>query len=123
MEATSRFITAPDLDFSFNYKILLVGATDDDIARITFFCKHSDIAVDIYLHDGGVEQQGWLMNVLDDANIALVRIPENSTPIAHLLLTNLKTVAFYEPAPANSRFKDPLAFFEWYVQNAGKSSS
>ena len=122
MEAVSRFITAPDLDFTFNYKVLLVGASDDDIARITFFCKHSDIAVDIYLHDGTVGQQGWLMNVLDNVNIALVRSCEDDNPVVQMLMLNHKTVPFYDTPTVGARFRDPLSFFEWYSQHAGKSS-
>jgi hypothetical protein len=124
MEAVSRFITAPDLDYGLSYRVLIVGATDDDIARITFFCKHSDIAVDIYLHDGNVENQGWLMNVVDQVEVILLRTSKQPSPVERLLMQNYKTIPFYEPElPVSTRFKTPLAFFEWYSENAGKSSS
>lgn len=69
---TSRFITYPSTVTKENNTVVIIDADVDDIERIGFFCKTSNVDHDIYLYRGDLHDLEWLNCISKEANRILI---------------------------------------------------
>lgn len=114
----SNFILPPDFVEEEKHTVLIIDPDWSDIEPIATFCKHTDQVFNVYLYNEVNQDQDWLSQAINVADVVIVNTHDSSISAEKDRLTNLSKTWYYGPKNFlvnKNKIEAPVDYFLQYA--------